>query len=298
MNKKQILLLEVNDKNANILKEILANCDVTTVVTEEELDALRLSVENYDLVLANSQIGYIEPKELNELVNMNFVIKIPIIYIDNSKEYNRQMFKVCFENGAFDYIKKPFDSFEIVTRVEFHIEQLNKIREYKLRVDKLSALATQDQISKSSSRMHMQSILKHYLDSFNRDKIDTSVVYLSLENINKIVATFGFTYGEKLLINFSKELKKSIRSSDVLSRWSGSEFMILLPKTSAESSLNVVKKLNNSLSKINILNDTKPIIAYGITSFSEDDNMEEIVSRVKYALKEARKQEYGKTYTC
>ena len=297
MIKKQILILEVNEKNANTLKSIFIDSTITSAISKAEIHDVELMAADFDLVIVNSKIDYINPKELNELINIHFSVKIPVIYIDNSKEFDKKMFRECFNNGVSDYIKKPFDSYEILARVKFHIQQLDKLKEYKLRVDKLASLATQDQMSKSSSRMHMQSILKHYLDSYKREKFEVSIVYLSLLNINKIVSTFGFKYGEKVLSNFSKELKKLIRTSDVLSRWSGSEFMILLPKTSTASAMVFVKKLNSAISKINILNDTKPIVAYGIIEFIEHDSVDEIASRARYALREAQKQEYGKIFS-
>lgn len=296
MKKKQILILEVNEKNSYSLELIFKDSNTQSIFCMDELSKLDENIENFDLVLVNSTVNYINPRKLSLLVNDNFDLKIPIIYLSSSAQYDKGLLAECYQYGISDFIKKPFDSLEIFIRAQYHMDQMYKLRECRLRIDKLSNLATQDQLSKTFSRMHMQSILKHYLDSLKKDKFEVSIIYLNLTNIDKIVSIFGFNRGEQILSSFSKELKKLIRPSDVLSRWSGSEFMILLPKTSTDISKEVVKKINNSLMKIDIIKDTKPIVAYGIVELMVDDSIEDMVQRAKYALKEATKEEYGKVF--
>jgi len=180
--------------------------------------------------------------------------------------------------------------------VNYHCQQLYKLREYKLRVDKLGQLATIDQLSKLTSKMHMQAILKHQINYCKRYKTNATVIYLSLININKLIAVFGLEKGEKIIAKFAKNLKSTIRESDVVSRWAGSEFVLLLPNTNAKAGELMVKKLKQKLSNIEIMNNTMPELAFGMTEVVDDDNVEEIISRVQYALKEAKKQTYGKIF--
>ncbi|MCW9026860.1 MAG: diguanylate cyclase [Thiovulaceae bacterium] len=297
MIKKRVLILEVNEKNFASLDKVLRRKGYESV-SYYNVDDLSVEVENIDLVLVNTNITYIDITKISELVNSEFTIKIPIIFLDNSKEVDKELIEKCFKNGASDFIKRPFSSSEILYRVDYHYDQLHKLREYKLRVDKLANLATVDQLSKLTSKMHMQAILKHQLDNYNRYKIPTSVLYIGLMNVDKIVSVCGFAYGEKLIQSFSKKLKTFIRDSDVVSRWQGSSFMILLTNTDSKNAENLAKKLNKNLSSVEIMKDTKAVLAFGITEFVEEDWIEEIEQRASYALKEAKKQEYGRIYTC
>ncbi|MCW8838993.1 MAG: diguanylate cyclase [Thiovulaceae bacterium] len=297
MIKKRVLILEVNEKNFASLDKVLRRKGYESV-SYYNVDDLSVEVENIDLVLVNTNITYIDITKISELVNSEFTIKIPIIFLDNSKEVDKELIEKCFKNGASDFIKRPFSSSEILYRVDYHYDQLHKLREYKLRVDKLANLATVDQLSKLTSKMHMQAILKHQLDNYNRYKTPTSVLYIGLMNVDKIVSVCGFAYGEKLIQSFSKKLKTFIRDSDVVSRWQGSSFMILLTNTDSKNAENLAKKLNKNLSSVEIMKDTKAVLAFGITEFVEEDWIEEIEQRASYALKEAKKQEYGRIYTC
>jgi diguanylate cyclase (GGDEF)-like protein len=296
MIKKQILILENNKKNFDVLNEIFVQEDFECIAVLDEEGVKALNMTEYDLILVNTHVSYITPEDLISCVHTDDAIKTPVIYLDNSKEHNKKYLQECFNLGISDYIKKPFDKDEIVSRVRYHYLQSHKMKEYKLRIDKLGHLATVDQLSKSSSKMHMLAILKHQVNHFKRYKVDTSVVYLSLLNVDKTSSIFGFEYGEKIISMFAKELKVLIRESDTLARWSGADFMILLTNTDRKSAGIVVQKLKAKLTHIEFMKDVKPELAFGITSFGESESVQDIVQKAKYALGKAKQQEYGKVF--
>jgi diguanylate cyclase (GGDEF)-like protein len=297
MGKKRVLILEVNEKNFTSLQKVL-NAGLYEAVECSGIENIKGDLEGVDVVLVNTHIEYFDIYKVCELVNAESSINIPVLFLDNSKNTDKELINRCFESGASDFIKRPFGSKEILSRVSYHYEQLQKMREYKLRVDKLAHLATVDQMSKLTSKMHMNAILKHQLSNFNRYQNPASILYIGLVSVERVVNTFGFEYGEKLIQSFSKSLKSVIRESDVVSRWHGSNFMVLLSGTSIKKAETVAKKLNTSLSGLEIMKDTKPILAFGITEFTQGDTVEEIEQRAVYALKEAKKQEYGRIALC
>ncbi|MEN4052980.1 diguanylate cyclase [Sulfurimonas sp. NWX79] len=298
MINKQILIIELNEQNFEVLDTILSKVGYAckAILDTESFKSLELQVDEFDLILVNSYINYVAVEDVLQLSEVDMVLKIPVVYMDSSKEHSRKMLEECFSTGVSDYIKKPFDSKEIIARVDYHCEQLSKLREYKLRVDKLANLATVDQLSKLTSKMHMQAILRHQINYFNRYKTDTTLIYLSLLNIDKLIGTFGLEKGEKVISQFAKALKSSIRESDVLARWAGSDFIILLTNTSVSASEFITKKLKAKLANVEVMKGIKPELAFGITSFTEDDDVKEVIERAKYALGEAKKQTYGKIH--
>ena len=298
MIKKQILIIELNEKNYNVLETVLSKAGYIckAVLDLQSFESLEFEPDNFDAIVVNTHVQYIDVASVIKIAEFDTGLKIPVIYIDSAKEHSKKTLEECFSAGISDYIKKPFDSKEIVARVNYHCEQLSKLREYKLRVDKLANLATIDQLSKSTSRMHMQAILKHQISYYNRYKNDTTVIYLSLTNIDKLIGTFGLVKGERVISQLAKVLRSSIRESDVLARWAGSDFIILLTNTSITASEHITKKLKAELLNVEVMKGVKPDLAFGITSFTEDDDVKEVIERAKYALKEAKKQTYGKIH--
>jgi len=298
MIKKQILILEVNQHNYDVLSLLLEENGFTckAVLNIDEFKTSKEHIHEFNLILVNASITYVKPTEVIVESEFDSAINIPTVFIDSAAQYSREKLRECFEAGASDYVKKSFESFEILSRISYHCEVFLKMQEYRLRMDKLANLATVDQLSKLTSKMQMQAILKHQIDYFNRYKTDTTIVYFTLVNINKIIGIFGLHHGEKLISIFAKELKNLIRASDVLARWEGSDFIIILANTSEKSSETFIKKISAELSRIESLKNLNLEIAFGITSFVENDEMKIVIERAKYALSEAKQQRYGKIF--
>ena len=296
MKKEHLLILEINEKNYSVLKNLFEKNDYETsaVLDKESFEEMMASKEHYDAIVVNAHIKFAKSRDIQKLTEGEREFT-PVIYIDSAKVHDKALLDESFQFDAADYIKKPFDSKEILMRIRHHIDISKKLREYKLRIDKLANLATIDQLSKSTSKMHMQAILRHELNNYKRyGNDDVSVIYLGITSIEKHIAAFGLEKGEKIIAQFAKFLRSNIRESDVLARWVGSEFIILLTNTSVKTTESVVRKLKILLASDEKLAKSQLELAFGITALKKDDMCEELLARVQYAYKKAKKQTYGK----
>jgi diguanylate cyclase (GGDEF)-like protein len=298
MKKEHLLILEINEKNYKVLQNLFEkNSYETTAVLDKEAFAKVIQTDDeYDAIIVNAHIKFADSQAIQTLTKNGSTREfIPIIYIDSAKVHDKEMLEKSFASGAADYIKKPFDSKEILVRVKYHINTSKKLREYKLRIDKLANLATIDQLSKSTSKMHMQAILRHELNNYKRyGTEDVSIIYLGITSIEKHISAFGLEKGEKIIAQFAKFLRANIRESDVLARWVGSEFIILLTNTTIKTTESVIRKLKILLAADETLAKSQLELAFGVTAIKKDDTNEELLSRVQYAYKAAKKQTYGK----
>jgi len=295
MSQNNILIIESNAKNLESLIILLKKetYEVASISSKEQLETLD-TLEEVHLVLINTSVDFIKPKEILTLIADKLSTITPVIFMDSSKVHDKEMLKTCLDNGAVDYIKKPFDTHELLGRVKLHITQYFKFNACKLRVDKLANLATLDQLTKLSSKVHMQAILKHQVDLFERYKDPAALIYIRLLQTDKAIGTFSFEHGEKLISRFARELKPLLRDSDVVARWSGSDFIIYLPHTDNKASMLVAKKLNTTLITKEILPNTTPHLSFGVSDFKEGDTSLSIVDKAKSAMVEASKLEYGR----
>jgi len=295
MMQKKILIIDHNEKNIETLTNLLESSGhaVMSIATKEQFDDI-IRIDVVDLFLVNAHVNFVEIEDIFEAIDFNFTEFHPVVFIDSLKEHNRKKLYECYEYGCTDYIKKPFDSKEIAFRINNHIKHYAKAKECKLRVEKLSNLATTDQVSKLTSKAHMLSILKHTIDVNSRHHSDTCLIYLRLIEIDKVFSTFGFGYGEKLISVFAKSLKKLIRESDVAGRWVGVDFVILFPYTDINTAQDISKKLYKSLITTEIAKGIKPNMAIGVAEVLIDDSSQEVIEKAKHAMKEAAKDRYEK----
>ena len=295
MTSRNIIIIDQNEKNLNTLTKLLESNDfgVNVVKDKNSFEDMYKFKDNI-LFLVSIHLDFVSIEEVFSHIEYCNDYMCPVIFIDSSKEHDKKMLNKCFELGAVDYIKKPFDSTEIILRISRHIEIFTKTKEYRLRVDKLSNLATTDQVSKLSSKAHMFAILKHTVDLLSRQPRDVCVVSLRLIEMDRIFTTFGLGYGEKLILLFSKELKKLLRSSDVASRWVGVDFIILLENIDLDNAQKVMQKLYTTLSNTEVMKDIKPNLAIGIAKVNPDGDINSVVEKAQYAMRNSAKDRYNR----
>jgi len=100
---------------------------------------------------------------------------------------------------------------------------------------------------------------------------------MDLNDFKPINDIFGHDAGDEILIHVSSQLLKNLRKADVLSRWGGDEFVIVLPSSSKEEISNVCAKLASALSKPHHLsqhNKSVFVTASMGVSFYPDDQVE------------------------
>lgn len=296
MINKQILILELNQKNFHVLEGLFTKGGYKSypVVDAESFKNISLKNEDLALIIVNAHVEYATVQDVLKHAQISANLHVPVIYVDSAKEHDSKKLVECFKAGVNDYIKKPFNSQEILLRVKYHSEEFYRLYEYKIRVDKLGNLATIDQLSKTTSKMQMQAVLKHQINYCKRYTTKATVMYLRLLNIDKFIGTFGLPSGEKVISKFAKELKNSIRDADMISRWGGADFVILLPNTEVKLAEFISKKLKTKLSNMKIMNGANPELAFGVSELTNDDDPQEVIARAQYALDEAKKQTYGK----
>jgi len=118
------------------------------------------------------------------------------------------------------------------------------------------------------------------------------MVMADIDHFKEINDLYGHDAGDKVLIKISKELVKSIRKSDTVSRWGGEEFLILLPETDQQGGTDLANKLMNIFrekvfkyldNKINLT------MSFGVYECKENNNLNEYIKRVDDLLLKAKR---------
>lgn len=120
---------------------------------------------------------------------------------------------------------------------------------------KLKKLAYQDPLTGLLNRRVIETILSRELNRTKRYKRPLSVAFLDLDYFKKINDSYGHDRGDDLLKYVSQTLKKFTRKSDVVARYAGDEFVIILPETGTEKAAYMMDRIRDFLK-------TKPFV-YG-----------------------------------
>ncbi|RKZ02787.1 MAG: hypothetical protein DRQ04_03330 [Candidatus Hydrothermota bacterium] len=119
------------------------------------------------------------------------------------------------------------------------------------------------------------------------------LLLMDLDNFKLINDSFGHLKGDKVLAEFARLLKESVRETDIACRYGGDEFALILPETDRKSSLKVAKKIMEALKKT-YFGDDMPLrlsISIGISSYPEDGSTpEELFNASDHALYFAKRE--------
>ncbi len=121
-----------------------------------------------------------------------------------------------------------------------------------------------------------------------------SILMLDLDNFKKVNDTYGHDVGDIVLRHVANILKENLRKMDLIARWGGEEFIVMLPNTSLEGAYKVGEKLRKAVEQnpIELRNGEKLkiTVSIGISSFRNHKSLEDIIREADIALYGAKKK--------
>lgn len=153
--------------------------------------------------------------------------------------------------------------------------------------------ATHDELTGLTNRSEMRASLIKNLARAERYKEPFSLLLIDLDRFKIINDNYGHAAGDKVLKSFSGLAKQVARETDLLARWGGEEFILLLTNTDAIRATHIAERLRTTTEETTITVNQQNIrvtISIGVASYPDDGkSIEELISRADGALYEAKR---------
>ncbi|MCX7709382.1 MAG: diguanylate cyclase [Clostridia bacterium] len=236
----KILIVDDNSLITKSVTRILENEGYTVCSTGKGKGVLELTYElKPDLILLDIILPDIDGFEVcRQLKSESTVEDIPIIMITSKTDGND--LKKALELGAFDYIKKPIDKVEVAARVQSAL----RFKQYH---DNLKEMATKDALTGTYNHALLVELLEKELEKKKRKGGSVAFCMLDIDFFKKINDTFGHLTGDAVLKELARILTGMLRNSDIVGRYGGEEFGIVLPDIDAESTARLCERIRNSI---------------------------------------------------
>lgn len=283
---EMILIVDDTKTNISILMELLGN-DYDVLASRDGQTALEMAEEELpDLILLDIMMPDMDGFEVcRRLKDIPGTKDIPIIFLTAMTD--EESIEKAYDLGGSDYVTKPFRPKELQARVKRELKLAALQKELKL-------LALTDPMTKLYNRRYFTKVSAHILDMARRDKKDLSLMIMDIDKFKNINDTFGHAVGDEVIIEFAKVLHRQKRNSDVLCRFGGEEFVILLPETNCDGAEVVAEKIRKKTESLSINIDSNTTLQFtvslGISSVFADneENIEEALQRADEALYKAK----------
>ncbi|MCX7668206.1 MAG: sensor domain-containing diguanylate cyclase [Atribacterota bacterium] len=141
------------------------------------------------------------------------------------------------------------------------------------------------------NRRSFRKTLSRAMAFARRQSFPLSLVMIDIDHFKVINDTFGHTTGDRVLKKFASILRQSCRQEDVVARFGGEEFAVLLLNTDASSASSWAERVRIKIENTRMLTPYRRITAsFGITEFQSSDTEQNFIKRADDALYEAKKK--------
>ncbi len=155
-------------------------------------------------------------------------------------------------------------------------------------ITQLNELATLDRLTQVANRFEFDKILEHSLSVSRRYKRPISILLLDIDHFKQINDRFGHLIGDDVLKALSMLLRTQIRESDVVARWGGEEFMILLPDTPLPSAIKMAEALRQRIEVQNFDTIHNLTCSIGVAEFNPVEEADDLFHRADEKLYAAK----------
>jgi len=138
---------------------------------------------------------------------------------------------LSFLNGANDFVTKPIDEMELLARINVHYRLANTIRKLEASQAQLAVQATTDPLTGLRNRRCFFEKAEEMLGLHQRYKTDLSILMIDIDHFKTINDSLGHDGGDAVLQRFAEVLSSMVREVDMVARFGGEEFAVLLPDT-------------------------------------------------------------------
>ena len=189
-----------------------------------------------------------------------------------------------FSNIIIPFLNETFRLivFLIITYIIF---------ELKKALEKHKALARTDPLTLVANRRAFSELADMELNKARRYRHPFSVLYIDIDNFKEVNDRLGHNIGDRLLRSVAKTIKQNIRVIDIIARFGGDEFGILLSETGAEAASLVARKLKNKLLSIMQGNGWSVTFSMGVVTFEIfPDSVDEMIKVADFQMYSAKKK--------
>lgn len=159
----------------------------------------------------------------------------------------------------------------------------------------LIVIAEHDQLTGLFNRHKLIESIAEYIQLSIRYDWKISCIFIDIDNFKVINDTFGHNAGDQVLKNIAQLLVSKVRRTDIVGRWGGEEFVVILPESDLLLAEGIAAKLRIAVFEARFSIDHTISCSLGVTQYKKDETVEEFIGRADDALYIAKHEGKNRT---
>jgi len=258
--------------------------EVITVAHGEEALGMLQAKPDISLVLTDYNMPVMDGLELTYEIRQTYS-KDELCILALSGNEDGAISALFLKHGANDYIKKPFSKEEFSVRVNNSIEALENIQT-------IMNYANRDYLTGLYNRRYFFKTMDEYIADVKESGEKFAVAMIDIDHFKKVNDTYGHDVGDKVIITLADILRSSTSPRDVVARFGGEEFCIVLKNINRYSAQDILERIRSEVESYSFAIDKdnyiKFTISIGAVIHNEEDTLEESINEADMMLYKAK----------
>jgi two-component system cell cycle response regulator len=224
--------------------------DTVDQIDLDNVENGQLNTENlaqYDLFIISLSLRDVDGLRLCSSIRSSKNTRhSPILVLIDEGDHERLI--QAMEIGVTDYVTRPIDGNELVARVKSQVRHKRFADHLRGKMQKNMELAVTDSVTNLYNRHFLDTHLDNIFTKEAEKRPKTSLLMLDIDNFKIVNDTYGHASGDEVLEEFSKRISDNMRSIDLVARYGGEVFVVVMPETDSEFAMFIAERVRKQIS--------------------------------------------------
>ncbi len=204
--------------------------------------------KNYDCVLLSTNFANFDPLRIcSQLRSLDRTRFLPILLLADQGEDER--IARALELGVNDYVIRPVDPQELIARIRTQVRRKRFNDALRQSVVQTIEMAVTDGLTGLHNRRYLETHLDIMFDRAVTRGKPLSYMIADIDRFKSINDTFGHDGGDAVLREFANLLRRQVRGADLVCRYGGEEFVVVMPDTDPEIAARVAERVRAAVAE-------------------------------------------------
>ena len=283
--KHKVLLVDDSMIFRKTMKDMLENLfyKVLTVAHGEEALGMLSVNPDIELVITDYNMPVMNGLDLTREIRKEYN-KSQLCIIAISSNNDEDTNALFLKQGANDYISKPFSKEEFSCRINNSIEALENIQ-------LITNHTNRDFLTGLYNRRYFFEDMQNYVEDIKESGEKFAIAMIDIDFFKKINDTYGHEIGDKVIVCLSELLRTGTSYRDLVSRFGGEEFCIVLKNINKYSAIDIFERLRSKVETFNFTTESGENIKFTISvgaAMHNNDSLEETINQADMMLYNAK----------
>jgi len=306
----KVMIVDDEPINVKVAKKYLELAGYQHVIgiTDSRTVMRRISEEPPDVVILDIMMPEVSGLQILEQIRADGQwAYLPVIVVTASD--NEETKRHALELGATDFLGKPVNSTELVPRVrnallvkanhDYLKHYARELERQTRQLESQIAQARTDPLTGLANRRALDEELQRRLSECQRTGSPLSVMLLDVDHFKNFNDAHGHRAGDEALRVLATALRKAMRQMDVVTRYGGEEFLVILPSTAIGHATLVAERTRQDISQTVFRYDGRDFsltVSIGVAQLTSNEHVTRMLERVDQAMYASKAAGRNKTF--